>query len=89
MGTPPHHVRDSRAAAPGAPATPSSPPLDEEAAGLARLCARLGLAMINSGESVAGTHAALARVASAYGVDDCSFYALPTGAIAVLRASSS
>jgi uncharacterized membrane protein YjjP (DUF1212 family) len=34
---------------------------------------------------VAGTHAALARVAAAYGVDDCSFYTLPTGAIAVLR----
>lgn len=52
---------------------------------LARLCARLGLAMINSGESVAGTHAALTDVAAAYGISDCSFYTLPTGAIAVLR----
>ena len=52
---------------------------------LARFTARLGLAMIACGESVTGTHAALARVAAAAGVDDCSFYTLPTGAIAVLR----
>jgi uncharacterized membrane protein YjjP (DUF1212 family) len=53
--------------------------------GLARFAARLGLAMIACGESVTGTHAALARVAAAGGITDCSFYTLPTGAIAVLR----
>ena len=71
--------------APAAPAGPAPAPPAADRAGLARLCARLGLAMINSGESVAGTHAGLTRVAAAYGIDDCSFYTLPTGAIAVLR----
>ena len=52
---------------------------------LARFCARLGLAMVSCGESVAGTHAALSSVAGAFDVVDCSFYTLPTGAIAVLR----
>jgi len=52
---------------------------------LTRLTARLGLAMIAAGETVARTHAALSRIAGACGVTDCSFYTLPTGAIAVLR----
>ena len=52
---------------------------------LTRLTARLGLLMIAAGETVARTHAALRRIAGAYGVTDCSFYTLPTGAIAVLR----
>jgi uncharacterized membrane protein YjjP (DUF1212 family) len=56
---------------------------------LARFAARLGLALIACGESVTGTHAALTRVAAAGGVTDCSFYTLPTGAIAVLRARDS
>jgi uncharacterized membrane protein YjjP (DUF1212 family) len=90
MGTPPHIAPDRRdtagphaPASPGAAAAAGAPAIDRGE--LARLCARLGLAMINSGESVAGTHAALTRVAAAYGIDDCSFYTLPTGAIAVLR----
>jgi uncharacterized membrane protein YjjP (DUF1212 family) len=52
---------------------------------LARFCARMGLALIASGESVTGTHAALGEVAGVAGITDCSFYTLPTGAIAVLR----
>jgi len=46
---------------------------------LARFVARLGLAMIAAGESVAAT------ISGAYGVHDASFYTLPTGSVVVLR----
>ncbi|MBM3146626.1 MAG: threonine/serine exporter family protein [Actinobacteria bacterium] len=52
---------------------------------LARFVARLGLAMIAAGESVAATHDALRTISGAYGVHDASFYTLPTGSVVVLR----
>ena len=71
-----------------AAAAPSASPEDDGSRAtpaLTRLTARLGLLMIAAGETVSQTHEALTRVAGAYGVTDCSFYTLPTGAIAVLR----
>lgn len=62
-----------------------APAMGDTVQDLARLTARLGHAMIASGESVAGAHAVLHRIAAAHGIDDCSFYTLPTGSIAVLR----
>ena len=76
--------RDDGAAPSAAPAAPA-PPGGRATPGLTRLTARLGLLLIAAGETVARTHAALSRIAGAYGVTDCSFYTLPTGAIAVLR----